>query len=425
MAEDLAKADSIFQDAIGKGTTALGAVAEYAGTFGGDIKDLSATLVDQNDLLGKSAPGVAAFLQAVGFTFTPNEAGGYTVTPPSAGGTGGGTGAGGEGGTGAGSFTSSVGPSGTNPPSGYGTNPAPGTERGNGGGNNSQTAAASGTGTTEKYGNITTPKGYAERTGPGGAGPFSANQWAPYGYNAGRLSKDQIARMFLAQWGAPSTADNVRAVKIWINAENSHDPNLRNNPLNLHASGRFRIPGLIGVDYVGPRDPDVAVFDTIQHGVAAGANNLFTKHAHYAAAVAAIRKGQAREFLKQLQLSGWQETGYGTRNKAGGQTGATGTLLSAYGTKAAGFFGSVSMPTTMTVGEAGTETVAVLRNPRMAMLGGGFGGGGGGNTVTVNLNGTVVRDERDIHELARCVAQEVERILGRKGQLLGLRGPSV
>jgi hypothetical protein len=77
------------------------------------------------------------------------------------------------------------------------------------------------------------------------------------------------------------------------------------------------------------------------------------------------------------------------------------------------------------IGEAGTEAVAILRNPRPFEVSPETGGGGGGSaSVTVNINGTVVRDDKDIHQLARAVAAEVERTLSRKGQLLGLRSPA-
>jgi hypothetical protein len=53
------------------------------------------------------------------------------------------------------------------------------------------------------------------------------------------------------------------------------------------------------------------------------------------------------------------------------------------------------------------------------------GDGGGTNSVTVNINGPVVRGEQDISGLARAVAGEVERVLAKKGQMLGLRSPAV
>ena len=80
-------------------------------------------------------------------------------------------------------------------------------------------------------------------------------------------------------------------------------------------------------------------------------------------------------------------------------------------------------PTGMIVGEANRETVAVLRNPRSATVGG--SSGVGPMNLTVNITGTSVRSNQDITDLARQVAAEVEKTLARKGQMFGLRGPAV
>jgi len=92
------------------------------------------------------------------------------------------------------------------------------------------------------------------------------------------------------------------------------------------------------------------------------------------------------------------------------------------GKQATGMVGTYSTPTSAIFGEAGTETVAILRNPRMGMLN--MGGGGGPVNLTINIDRPVVREERDVAHLARRVAEEVERALGRKGQMMGLRRPS-
>ena len=91
---------------------------------------------------------------------------------------------------------------------------------------------------------------------------------------------------------------------------------------------------------------------------------------------------------------------------------------------AAGYLGYHATPTTMTVGEAGGEQVAILRNPAKALLPqpSGSQGGSGAVSVSVNINGTTVRSENDIQSLAQRVAYEVERILGRKASLTGIRG---
>jgi hypothetical protein len=80
--------------------------------------------------------------------------------------------------------------------------------------------------------------------------------------------------------------------------------------------------------------------------------------------------------------------------------------------KASGFFGNVSGATHMIVGEAGTETVAVLRNPRIASVGGGGGG------VQINFNGDFhVRSDADIDTLVTKVVSA----MGRQAALKGLR----
>ena len=125
---------------------------------------------------------------------------------------------------------------------------------------------------------------------------------------------------------------------------------------------------------------------------------------------------------------------------------------------ASGFIGNISGATDMTVGEAGTETVAVLRNPRAGK--GSFGMGrtpeerhaefnihdytaqqiqemekaaaaarmmnmnsrqvgisGGGGGVTININHPVVRAETDI----RKITDSVIRAINTKTALLGFR----
>lgn len=88
---------------------------------------------------------------------------------------------------------------------------------------------------------------------------------------------------------------------------------------------------------------------------------------------------------------------------------------------AAGFIGTTSAESSMIVGEAGAEHVAVLRNPRRASMMG--GGGGGPMTMNININNPSVRSDGDVKRLAATVAQEVERTLARKGQMFGLRQP--
>jgi len=91
---------------------------------------------------------------------------------------------------------------------------------------------------------------------------------------------------------------------------------------------------------------------------------------------------------------------------------------------ASGLLGMTMGPTNVLAGEVKGEAVAVLKNPRMGSFAPDSGGGGGGGSMTININGPVVRNDQDIHQLARAVAAEVERTMSRKGQMLGLRSPA-
>jgi hypothetical protein len=82
---------------------------------------------------------------------------------------------------------------------------------------------------------------------------------------------------------------------------------------------------------------------------------------------------------------------------------------------ASGFVGTTTGKTTMTVGEAQGETVAILRNPRAVN---GFGGNGGGSVV-VQFNGDIHTDSQASLEK---VTQAVTKALGRDASLKGLRG---
>ena len=86
---------------------------------------------------------------------------------------------------------------------------------------------------------------------------------------------------------------------------------------------------------------------------------------------------------------------------------ASGALFNTQGTTDLGTYGMA--------GEAGSETVAILRNPRPFLL----GGGGGGNTV--NFYGDItVRTEADIDQIAR----KVTKSMGNTAALKGLRSPN-
>lgn len=101
----------------------------------------------------------------------------------------------------------------------------------------------------------------------------------------------------------------------------------------------------------------------------------------------------------------------GTRTSSGTQYTSGGVGYQGDPKKATGWLGNVSGATSMTVGEAGMETVAILRNPRKMNM------GGGGGSIQININNPVVRDEADVNALARAV----EQVLNRRSALMGLR----
>ena len=72
---------------------------------------------------------------------------------------------------------------------------------------------------------------------------------------------------------------------------------------------------------------------------------------------------------------------------------------------ASGLLFNTAGTTNLTVGEAGTETVAVLRNPRQMMM----GGMGGGGAIIININNPVVRDNSDIEKIARAVEETLRQ----------------
>lgn len=81
---------------------------------------------------------------------------------------------------------------------------------------------------------------------------------------------------------------------------------------------------------------------------------------------------------------------------------------------ARGALGVAHGATSMIVGEAGNETVAILRNARSA-----HAGTGGG--ITVVVTGNTIRSEDDINVLVREITAAVERSINRKASMLGFR----
>lgn len=129
-----------------------------------------------------------------------------------------------------------------------------------------------------------------------------------------------VARLFLQDIGAPQSPGMTRAVAIWLRFEGSTI--YGNNPWNLHSGpacdaerkycpGQGSLPGQVGNRYAGTGDRNVAVFDTIDHGVAANARNLIALNAYgYPAVIAAARRDDPVGFLTAIQNSSWSAGHY-------------------------------------------------------------------------------------------------------------------
>jgi hypothetical protein len=92
--------------------------------------------------------------------------------------------------------------------------------------------------------------------------------------------------------------------------------------------------------------------------------------------------------------------------------------------RAGGFLGTVKGATHMVVGEAGPETVAVIRNPREMLMGSG-GGGSGTGSLTINFNGPItVGSKDDLDALTTLLTNKVVEKMSRTSSMLGFRGPN-
>ena len=103
----------------------------------------------------------------------------------------------------------------------------------------------------------------------------------------------------------------------------------------------------------------------------------------------------------------------------GGPSGSSsGTSTNSAGFAPGGYM-NVSSPTQLTVGEAGPETIAILRNPRSMTMQPNWGGGG--VNITVVVTGNTIKDELDEEALANTIARKVEESMSRRSSLIGLR----
>lgn len=122
--------------------------------------------------------------------------------------------------------------------------------------------------------------------------------------------------------------------------------------------------------------------------------------------------GQAVEAGRQIV------TGLSPSSKPGEGGGGGGGSRSMH--RAEGFYGSFGTPTTLQVGEAGSETIAIIRNARNMTMGA-TPSGGGGITLNIMVTGNNVRDEADLDALVAKITNRVERLFQRRGSLLGMR----
>lgn len=121
---------------------------------------------------------------------------------------------------------------------------------------------------------------------------------------------------------------------------------------------------------------------------------------------------QYDNFASRIQVPGFEYEPREDIDPTTGQPVNTGST----GPHAAGAIFEAKSPTTATFGEAGSETVAILRNPRTHLIG--TEGSSANVNLTVQFNGEVsVREDQDIDRIAHAVKQ----LFNRETELLGLR----
>lgn len=137
-----------------------------------------------------------------------------------------------------------------------------------------------------------------------------------------------VAAAFLVAIGAPVTPGMVRAVAIWLAFEIGDDV-VGFNLFNLHegpacpAPVRFcrgygDLPGQIGNRFArADTDENVAVFGTLEAGVAANAANLLRECCGYPKVIARARADDPAGFLQALQDSSWSAGHYATPDGQG------------------------------------------------------------------------------------------------------------
>lgn len=138
---------------------------------------------------------------------------------------------------------------------------------------------------------------------------------------------ERITSGFLRALGAPDGPLMRAAVHTWMRKEGISSVK-RNNPWNLHGGKACLDPsglcqgggthkGQIARANVGPGDKNVAVFATLDDGIAASAANLVRLRNSgfgYDKVIEAARAGDPVRFLHKLARSSWSAGRYGTKN---------------------------------------------------------------------------------------------------------------
>jgi len=142
---------------------------------------------------------------------------------------------------------------------------------------------------------------------------------------------NHISSGFLGALEAPTGPLMRKAVEVWMRKEGISSVK-RNNPWNLHGGRACLDPsgicvgggthkGQTGRANVGPGDKNVAIFETLDEGIAASAANLIRlrKSFGYDLVIKRAQAGDPVGFLNALARSSWSANRYGT--KEGGPNG--------------------------------------------------------------------------------------------------------
>lgn len=142
----------------------------------------------------------------------------------------------------------------------------------------------------------------------------------------------------------------------------------------------------------------------------------FSSMVSESATIAATATGEAFSAILTGVNSAWQSfqkivQGYGytpPTNQAPKSTGGK--------KRAEGYIGTASVPTTVTYGEAGSETIAIIRSPRTSTYTPSNGGGGNSFVFQFNVTGNATPDGAEA--MAEKVVQLVERRMNARASMI-------